>query len=274
MSALYFDSLRKKFKVQVRQDVGLSYSTAVIRLNSEMLYVYRQHLIRSDGFDLDIHSKFWSVAFFQESEAQAHLIRLGESIPVRGKQILMIPPYSFLKWHLAAGPVQWEAFLLRNQPTLSITEPMLFDLSAIPKCPMDATELVSLIKSLPAGRLVGFKNKNSLVAEKIKHRLDDRFPEFPNMSVLAKEVALQLPSLDREFHRTYGLSPREYNVRQRTLGTYLAALFSNKKSIKSVASEMGFYHMGNFHKQCRRYLNAKPSELKTHPLDPGFSPKA
>lgn len=234
-------------------------------MNPDLLYLFRKHFLREDSFDFDIHSQFWSVAFFdgdKGNQAQVKIVREGQLIPIEGFQVLLIPPFSNLKWQLKKGLITWEAFILRGPFPFEFREPYLFDVKALPPCPRNQVQLLDLIRTLDSGRAVGFKNKNSILAERTKAALDQAFPETPSMKSLAEHLRIQLPSLDREFHNTFDLSPREYNVRQRTLATYITRLFERERSMKSLAAEMGFFHMGNFNKQCRRYLNAKPSELK------------
>lgn len=248
----------------VWQRVGPHYQTMIVSISRRFLYIEREHAFKAPNEDLDIHGSQWSVAFFDTNSGTSELERMDKRVRITGRQMLFIPPFSILKWHVYPQRVKWGAFLIRSEKLPIWQEPMLFDAPENLPSIITEAELIDFINGLEGGRVVGFQNRHSKVAEKTKDLLDKAFPQSPSISDIATQIGIQLPSLDREFKRTYNISPREYSVRQRTLATYLNSLFGDKRFLKDIASEMGFIHMGNFAKQCQKYLNAKPSQLKTY----------
>lgn len=92
----------------------------------------------------------------------------------------------------------------------------------------------------------------------------EAFPDEPvRIAELCRLTGVSWRTLDRAFHDTYGCGPKAYHTRMR-LGRVRHDLLSATMGFKvaDAANRQGFWHMGQFAQDYRRFFGELPSETR------------
>lgn len=89
--------------------------------------------------------------------------------------------------------------------------------------------------------------------------------DFLKVRDLAAAACVSERTLERSFHREFGISPKKYLLGRRMYGAHRELWHSGStgKSVADIANAWGFWHIGQFSKDYRRLFGELPSETQS-----------
>ena len=84
-----------------------NYTNKVQLLENHFLRFYRSHQWQVPSVQLDVFSRYWSLAFINGHQSKVLIEREGNKIPLRGHQCIFIPQFSLIKWHILSHELNW-----------------------------------------------------------------------------------------------------------------------------------------------------------------------
>jgi transcriptional regulator GlxA family with amidase domain len=108
-----------------------------------------------------------------------------------------------------------------------------------------------------------------------RHRLVQRAAEFLSshaaegvrIGELSRVAGVSERTLRKAFHTVHGLSPKQFDLRERLFGARraLCNVDEARKSVTSIACEFGFFELGRFSRAYKAAFGESPSQtIKTH----------
>jgi AraC-like DNA-binding protein len=128
----------------------------------------------------------------------------------------------------------------------------------------------SIFKSIQQGELTK-KDAGAATGNRIFKRALDFIKEHEHESLTVRDLAAAMNTsertLQRAFNREFGRSPQKYLFGSRMYGTHRRLWNSNpsETNVVCIANEWGFWHMGQFAKDYRRFFGELPSQTLSRP---------
>lgn len=128
--------------------------------------------------------------------------------------------------------------------------------------------LTSLLLELPTDAVRHLEGQASrspaaLHADRAVQWLQEQLTEPVTMARWAAGVGLSVRHLQKVFHDVYGCSPGDYVVQARLdRAHHLLLTSSTDRTVTSIATEVGFTHLGRFAALYRRRYGVAPSEAR------------
>ncbi|WP_457597520.1 helix-turn-helix domain-containing protein [Hydrogenimonas sp.] len=144
---------------------------------------------------------------------------------------------------LLAGGTGMEASLVRQ-----IEETLLCELFAMLEC--DEAPDIEAAESKKLARARAF--------------LHDHMEENFSMTFLARELQMSVRSLQNLFQKHLGITPKHYLKQIRLQAIHEALKRGDKETVREIAEAYGFYHMGYFGTEYKKFYGQPPSQTLRH----------
>ena len=109
------------------------------------------------------------------------------------------------------------------------------------------------------------------IVQRASQLLRDHVAEGTRIGVISRAVGVSERTLRNAFQREHGLSPKQYDVRERLQAARQALCSVNDSdTVTKVASQYGFFELGRFARLYKDAFGESPSEtirLRRHGLD-------
>jgi len=111
----------------------------------------------------------------------------------------------------------------------------------------------------------------SQIVQRASQLLKDHVAEGTRIGVISRAVGVSERTLRNAFRREHGLSPKQYDVRERLQAARQALCSVNDSdTVTKVASQYGFFELGRFARLYKDAFGESPSEtirLRRHGAD-------
>jgi AraC-like DNA-binding protein len=107
--------------------------------------------------------------------------------------------------------------------------------------------------------------KSTLAARQASAFLRDHAAESVRIKDLSRLAGISERALRNAFHREHGLSPKQFDLRERLQAAHRALCEGGApRTVTSIASQYGFFELGRFAKLYRQTFGESPSETMKH----------
>jgi two-component system response regulator YesN len=103
------------------------------------------------------------------------------------------------------------------------------------------------------------KSKNIDLLEKVKNYIETKYMNDISLDNLAQYVSMSSFYLSRIFSKSYGMNIKEYIIKTR-MEKAKSMLIEGNKSVKQIASEVGYSDQNYFSKAFKKYTSISPKE--------------
>ena len=111
------------------------------------------------------------------------------------------------------------------------------------------------------------------IVERASQLLREHAAEGARIGLISRAVGVSERTLRNAFYREHGLSPKQYDLRQRLQAAREALRSLNPSTVTSVASQYGFFELGRFAGLYKHAFGETPSEtIRTSRRSSGKSP--
>ncbi|MEH6571153.1 MAG: helix-turn-helix domain-containing protein [Halioglobus sp.] len=223
--------------------------------NGQLLYVHEQEgfsCVGDPGFDA--YTVSIASSRMSELSQNLHLSDPGDTIDLWGTEIRPDP-----KRLATVKAIVHKIFDLEQSPPQDLVARSTLDELIEAQLP---SALLQIGTSQHSGNRVPIRNRELALQRAINY-VENHSKEALTVEALCLGAATSLSTLERAFRERFSISPKRYIVVQR-LNHVHAALLDNheRRTISDVASEWGFWHMGQFaadYKLLFGYLPSKTS---------------
>jgi transcriptional regulator GlxA family with amidase domain len=99
------------------------------------------------------------------------------------------------------------------------------------------------------------------IVERASQLLRDHAGEGARIGVISREIGVSERTLRNAFRRTHGLSPKQYDLRERLRAAREALCdVTASENVTTVASQYGFFELGRFAGLYKHTFGESPSE--------------
>lgn len=237
-----------------------------------LLYLTRQDTFLVEKNIFDTFGPTWLLGLVESAPSTVSVDSGGDSCPLQNKQLIFVPPYSIIRWHVKTSVIKWRAFsssapLPEEAPTI----PCLFDITTTP-IPNTLLEIQNfLVQQKPVAMLRQERTDSSL-APQIKAYLDRHHKSEEKIESIALRFGVSRVTLSRHFSECYGISPLGYRQRLRIFSAL--HLISQGELITHSLFEGGFSCVSEFNRQVKNLLDLAPSKLSPEQSHPDHALKA
>jgi AraC-like DNA-binding protein len=147
------------------------------------------------------------------------------------------------------------------------------DLSRIPvsevlveSTPVDQSHSISTVaQPEPPVRDAGVSRRR--LVQRAAEFLNNHAAEGVRIGELSRVAGVSERTLRKAFHTVHGLSPKQFDLRERLFGARraLCEVDATRKTVTTIACEFGFFELGRFSRAYKAAFGESPSQtIKTH----------
>lgn len=239
-----------------------TYSQVVTKISESCIYFQRTHHWSKETVQIDAFAEFWSIALFDE-KFPAHCLSIfsgDKKICIQPNQMVYIPPFTMLRWHVIPSIIRWSSFLVRKcGSTSSILNPRILpwlgntfrNQHQVYEYVLGATPLTQIQPEMQL-KIVGLN---------LKKWIDHNYRKSIRLTDYAEATEVSLAYLIKEFKACYGLTPHAYMNKLRSFEGMFELMLKGD-SIGGMSYGLGFKDSSTFYKSFTKEFLASPSEFK------------
>jgi transcriptional regulator GlxA family with amidase domain len=129
-----------------------------------------------------------------------------------------------------------------------------------------AVRVASSEAPLQHGKAQGGRVRRWRVVQRASEFLRDHIAEGVRIADLSRVAGVSERALRNAFHREHGISPKQFDLRERLQGARRALCDGGpSRTVTTIASEFGFFELGRFSRIYKRAFGESPSHtIKMH----------
>jgi len=238
-----------------------TYSAEFSKLGTDHLYMFREVRHETIDHDIDVFGSYWVMSWGDVRPGLIHARRDGKLIPVQGRLITFLPPFSIVEWEIRPGAFQFHTlFSYAALPDGTPREPVTwFNENA--EEPVDSRSAIRMLKKATGLVPIGTSSRPSAVALRVKKWLEKHYRGRASIAEAARALNVSHTVMGRLFKQAYGLSPVAYRNKLRISDSIRLMLFEKQK-VSSAAYEVGFADLSRYNRLFRRQMKTNPNKYR------------
>lgn len=252
----------KSSKKQKRIDFSIktsSYHAQVNFLENNVVFLNKFHHYKQ-GTYYQTYGSDWAVSFANLPAGKVKLRCGKQKIPLSGNTLIFHAPFSILEFEVQRCDLQW-GFVGSD-----ILCPVTIDQAkVVTQATLDYSftqkNIIDMLRTLKSGISIEQQKTNSIIADKVKKKMDQSYDADINISELSNELKYSRVVASRAFTQAYGISLIDYRNRLRIHGAL--SYMRQGLSITDASYLVGFSNPGLFINNFKSYLNATPHQYKS-----------
>lgn len=236
-----------------------SYSHEFNFLSDHEIFFNRHESYGQDYRRTDVYSGFWSFIFSDISGNEVSISLGEESVVVRGKMGLLVPPHAVVTWAVQCGHLNWLCYSNKQQYPESFPKDItVYPLAKLPE--MVTREWIDNLIHTSNDSYTLCSSGLNPYAKKLKSLLDSEFKINKSLNEYSKEIGISKEWLIRYFKKSFGVSPIEYRNKKRIFEA-MFLLHVEKDKIIDVSHNMGFNDLKQFNQMFKKTIATTPSRF-------------
>ncbi len=228
--------------------------------------LHMERIIHRSDVDeqIDTFGKSWSLAWSEIPPNQVSVFHGGRFVPLVGKIILFIPPYSVVHWRVEPGIFTFECLLSKSTLPENLPRHPIAWQAELEQVPRSLPEMIAQIGKSRNVTFIGREEGPSAIPRKIKAAIDNTYMENDELNAIAKHLGIAPSVLSRRFKACYGLSPIQYRNNVRIMDSLESLV--NGSQVTDAGLKVGFEDVSQYNEVFRRLTKAVPSQFNLSKL--------